>query len=276
MKKSQLILVAVGIVSIIVLFSLPKVVVDNDATAAKVEESGDQSGPSSDVISESHENELSSENRNQADRLIQNFLSAPTNEEKVAAAQTLAGIYKEEGLFDSAAYYWDQVALTSPDNLSFAEEAGKASYEAFSFALDKKKVEALADKTRKYLSKVLEKDPNRLDLKTKIAMTYVSSANPMQGITMLREVLEKDPQNEDGLFNMGILSMQSGQYKKAAERFEELIKYHPQNVQGQFYLAVSYFESNEKNKAKAQFESVKKITQDPMIISSVQSYLDKL
>lgn len=107
-------------------------------------------------------------------------------------------------------------------------------------------------------------------------MTYVSSANPMQGITMLREVLEKDPQNEDGLFNMGVLSMQSGQYKKAAERFEELIKYHPQNVQGQFYLAVSYFESNEKNKAKAQFEAVKKITQDPMILSSIQSYLDKL
>jgi tetratricopeptide (TPR) repeat protein len=156
------------------------------------------------------------------------------------------------------------------------EEAGKAYYEAFSFALDKTKVENLAEKTRSYLNQVLEKDPSRLDLKTKVAMTYVSSANPMQGITMMREILEADPQNEDGLFNMGILSMQSGQYKKAAERFEELIKYHPDNLQGQFYLAVSYFESNEKNKAKAQFEEVKKMTQDPMILESVQSYLDRL
>lgn len=276
MKKSQLILVAVGIIAIVVLFSLPKVVVDNDATAAKVEESGGSSDTPADVISDSHENELSSENRTQADQLIQSFLNAPTKEEKVTAAQVLAGIYKEEGLFDSAAYYWDQAASIWPDNLFLAEEAGKSSYEAFSFALDKNKVEALAGKTRNYLNKVLDKDPNRLDLKTKIAMTYVSSANPMQGITMLREVLEKDPQNEDGLFNMGVLSMQSGQYKKAVERFEELIKYHPQNVQGQFYLAVSYFESNEKNKAKAQFEAVKKITQDPMILSSIQSYLDKL
>lgn len=276
MKKSQLILVAIGVIAVVGLFSLPKVVVDNDATAAKVEESGEQPDASKDIISDSHENELSSTNRTQADQLIKNFLNAPTKEEKVTAAQVLAGIYKEEGLFDSAAYYWDQAAIIWPDNLFLAEEAGKASYEAFSFALDKNKVEVLAGKTRNYLNKVLEKNPGRLDLKTKIAMTYVSSANPMQGITMLREVLEKDPQNEDGLFNMGVLSMQSGQYKKAAERFEELIKYHPQNVQGQFYLAVSYFESNEKNKAKAQFESVKKITQDPMIISSVQSYLDKL
>lgn len=276
MKKSQLVLVAVGIVAVVVLFSLPKVVVDNDATAAKVEESGEQSESPADVISESHENELSSENRTQADQLIQSFLNAPTKEEKVASAQVLAGIYKEEGLFDSAAYYWDQAAIILPDNMFLAEEAGKASYEAFSFALDKKKVEALAEKTRNYLNRVLENDPTRLDLKTKIAMTYVSSANPMQGITMLREVLEQDPQNEDGLFNMGVLSMQSGQYKKAAERFEELVKYHPDNLQGQFYLAVSYFESNEKNKAKAQFEEVKKMTQDPMILESVQTYLDKL
>ena len=276
MKKSQLILVAVGIIAIVVLFSLPKVVVDNEATAAKVEESGGSSDTPADVISDSHENELSSENRTQADQLIKNFLNAPSKEEKVSAAQVLAGIYKEEGLFDSAAYYLDQAAVVLPDNLFLAEEAGKASYEAFSFALDKNKVEALAGKTRNYLGKVLEKDPNRLDLKTKIAMTYVSSANPMQGITMIREVLEKDPQNEDGLFNMGVLSMQSGQYKKAAERFEELIKFHPQNVQGQFYLAVSYFESNEKNKAKAQFELVKKMTDDPMILESIQGYLDQL
>jgi tetratricopeptide (TPR) repeat protein len=93
---------------------------------------------------------------------------------------------------------------------------------------------------------------------------------------MLREVLDEEPTNEDGLFNMGILSMQSGQYKRAAERFEELIQYHPTNLQGQFYLGVSYFEANQKNKAKAQFEKVKEMTQDQMVLGSIQSYLDKL
>lgn len=276
MKKIQLVLIGLGITSVAALYLLPKVVVDNDATGAKMENGAADSSATSDPISDSHENELSSQNRVQANQLIQKFLTAPSPEEKVTAAQVLAGIYKEEGLFDSAAYYWTSAAEVWPDNLFLIEEAGKANYEAFSFALDKVKVEALATKTRNFLGQVLEKDPSRLDLKTKIAMTYVSSANPMQGITLLREVLAEDPKNEDGLFNMGVLSMQSGQYNRAVERFEELVKVHPQNLQGQFYLGVSYFESKEKNKAKAQFEVVQKMTQDPMILSSVQGYLDKL
>ncbi|GMQ25248.1 hypothetical protein Aoki45_19300 [Algoriphagus sp. oki45] len=277
MKKSQLILILAGILAVVGLYALPKVVVDNESTGAKMEGAAEDSEETQvQGITELHENELSAENRTQADQLKQMYANATENEEKVAAAQVLAELYKGEGLFDSAAYYWSEAADLLPANLFLAEEAGKANYEAFSFALDKAKVEKLAEKTRNYLEKVLAKNPSRLDLKTKIAMTYVSSSNPMQGISMMREILEQDPQNEDGLFNMGILSMQSGQYNKAVERFEELIKYHPDNLQGQFYLGVSYFESKEKNKAKAQFEAVKNMTEDPMILSSIQSYLDRL
>lgn len=275
MKKSQLILIIIGISAIVGLYALPKVVVDNEATTTSVEDpNATESAPAG--VTEMHENELSSENKSQADGLKLKLMQATEDSEKILAAKELAGIYQTEGMFDSAAYYWEKGVVLNPQDLTLREEAGKAFYEAYSFALDKKKVEHLAEKTRSYLNQVLEKDPSRLDLKTKVAMTYVSSANPMQGITMMREILEQDPQNEDGLFNMGVLSMQSGQYQRAAERFEELVKYHPDNLQGQFYLAVSYFESNEKNKAKAQFEAVKKMTQDPMILESIQTYLDKL
>lgn len=272
MKNLQVILIGIGIASVAGLYLLPKVVVDNEATGSKMEGGVEASA----AISESHENTLSSQNRVQAEQLINQFRTAPSVEEKVAAAQVLAGIYKEEGIFDSAAYYWTEASTLLPANLFLIEEAGKANYDAFSFALDKSKVEVLAEKTRSLLNRVLEKDPTRLDLKSKIAMTYVSSSNPMQGITLLREILEVDPKNEDGLFNIGVLSMQSGQYDRAIGRFEELVQAHPQNIQGQFYLGVSYFESKEKNKAKAQFELVKKMTQDPMILESIQGYLDQL
>lgn len=275
MKKSQLILIVLGLVSIAGLYALPKVVVDNEAGTTSVKDPNSTESSSSNVT-EMHENELSSDNRSQADELKSTLTSSDEPSVIIEAAKKLALIYQNEGMFDSAAYFYEEAIVLNSSDLILIEEAGKAYYEAFSFALDKTKVENLAEKTRTYLNQVLEKDPSRLDLKTKVAMTYVSSANPMQGITMMREILEADPQNEDGLFNMGILSMQSGQYKKAAERFEELIKYHPGNLQGQFYLAVSYFESNEKNKAKAQLEEVKKMTQDPMILESVQSYLDRL
>lgn len=275
MKKSQLILIVLGLVSIAGLYALPKVVVDNEAGTTAVE---DPNAPESSTqnVTEMHENELPLDDRSQADQLKSTLISSEVTSEKIEAAKKLGLIYQNGGMFDSAAFFYEEALALNPSDLNLIEEAGKAYYEAFSFALDKTKVENLAEKTRAYLNQVLAKDPNRLDLKTKVAMTYVSSANPMQGITMMREILETDPKNEDGLFNMGVLSMQSGQYKRAAERFEELVKYHPGNLQGQFYLAVSYFESNEKNKAKAQFEEVKKITQDPMILESVQSYLDRL
>jgi tetratricopeptide (TPR) repeat protein len=275
MKKSQLILVIVGICTIAGLYALPKVVVDNEAGTTTVEDSRSPEDSATDVTG-MHENELSSDNRSMADELKATLASATDPSEIQAASGSLAAIYQKGGMFDSAAYILEEAVALNSSNLQLIEETGKAYYEAYSFALDKTKVEKLAEKTRTFLNQVLEKDPSRLDLKTKVAMTYVSSANPMQGITLMREILAEDPQNEDGLFNMGVLSMQSGQYKRASERFEELVKYHPDNLQGQFYLAVSYFESKEKNKAKAQFEEVKKMTQDPMILESVQTYLDKL
>lgn len=275
MKKSQLALIIIGLAAVVALYSLPKIVVDNEAGTTEVADSNAENTTTSDVA-QLHESELSADLQSQINSLKLVLAQDGSDEERILAGRSISEIFQSQGIFDSAAFYIDQVLSISPSDLVLIEEAGKAYYEAFSFALDKNKVEALAEKTRTYLNRVVENDPSRLDLKSKVAMTYVSSANPMQGITMLREILDQDPTNEDGLFNMGILSMQSGQYDRAASRFEELIKYHPENLQGQFYLAISYFESKERNKAKAQFEAVQQMTQDPMILESVRSYLEKL
>ncbi|AMQ55132.1 tetratricopeptide repeat protein [Algoriphagus sanaruensis] len=275
MKGSQLVLIGLGLAAIVGLYALPKVVVDNDPQNAAIEDT--QSEDANADASMLHKNELSSDQKSIAEQLKAKLSDQnSTDAEKTGFAKELSEIYKSEGIFDSAAFYLKEALLINPTDLSLIEQTGNAYYEAYTFALDKEKVEDLANKTREYLGKILEGDASRLDLKTKIAMTYVSSSNPMQGITMLREVLDQDPTNEDGLFNMGVLSLQSGQYDRASERFEELVKYHPENLQGQFYLGVSYFESKEKNKAKAQFELVRSMTQDPMILESIRTYLEKL
>ena len=275
MKRSQLILLVVGIIAIAGLYALPKAVVDTKGDADSIsQENEETSSPVSDPAS-LHESELTSDQVAEIVSLRAQFEGGESSEGKVSAALALADIYQGLSKYDSAGYYLG-LAFEEKQELELAEKAGLAYYEAFSFALDPDKVAKTAELTRGYLSKVLDKDSSRLDLKTKVAMTYVSSPNPMQGITMMREILEQDPQNEDALFNMGVLSMQSGQYKRATERFEELLQYHPENIQGQFYLGVSYFEDNLKNKAKAQFGKVKEMTNDPVILGSVQSYLDRL
>ncbi|WP_200975024.1 tetratricopeptide repeat protein [Echinicola sp. 20G] len=272
MKKSQIILVVVVVVAAAALYSLPRVVVDNAEDGEALEQ---EDMASADSVAQAHSTSIPDSERGTVSALITNLEKAESKEKITIFADSIASFYVSSGMYDSAAYYLGQTADRYPDMESL-EKAGNAYYEAFGFAMDQDKVAYLAGHTRDYLNRVLEKQPDRLDLKTKVAMTHVSSTNPMQGIMMLREVLEEDPQNEQALFNMGILSMQSGQYKRAVERFEELISYHPDNIQGQFYLGVSYFEAKQKNKAKKQLQLVKDMTDDPMIISSVDNYLGQL
>lgn len=272
MKRSQIIILIVGIAAIGLLLLLPRVVVDNEEGTMAV---GEEESSTPTQTEDLHDAPLSTEAR-QALASISDRMNSEEDEERfINLADSLASLYVQAGKFDSAAYVLEQAALKR-SNLERYEKAGVAYYDAYSFALDEQKVAQLAEKTRTYLNKVLDNDPKRLDLKTKVAMTYVSSDNPMQGITMMREILEADPTNEDGLYNMGVLSMQSGQYKRAVERFEELVRYHPDNLQGQFYLGVSYFEAKQNNKAKKQFQEVQNMTADPMVLASVESYLGRL
>lgn len=272
MKKSQIIFLISGVVLVAVLYALPMVVVDN-ANEGVVEEEADL-GNSFDFDSR-HDTSLTPEAQSLVDKLKGEMEIEEDKEKFAIFADSTASIYAEKGKLDSAAYFYGLAADNFPNSESL-EKAGNAYYEAFGFSMDEAKTTMLASKTRSYLSKVLDQNPERLDLKTKIAMTYVSSSSPMQGITMLREILEQDPTNESALFNMGILSMQSGQYKRAVERFEELVKYHPENIQGQFYLGVSYFESDQKSKAKRQFDAVRGMTDDAQILAAAENYLGRL
>ncbi|WP_373495553.1 tetratricopeptide repeat protein [Aquiflexum sp.] len=272
MKKSQIIISVLGIACIVVLFSLPRFIIDNDEGNAVISEGENRQDAN---VEEIHDAPLGLEERNSINTLTSDLEKAESKEKYASLAEEVASLYTKSGKYDSAAFFLEKAAVKT-ETVESWEKAGTAYYDAYSFAMNEQKVAFLADKAKTYLNKVLEKDPKRLDLKTKVAMTYVSSSNPMQGITMLREILEEDPTNEDGLFNMGVLSMQSGQYKRAAERFEELVRYHPENLQGQFYLGVSYFESKQNNKAKKQFQLVQNMNSDPMVLASVESYLERL
>ncbi|MEX2592361.1 MAG: tetratricopeptide repeat protein [Anditalea sp.] len=273
MKKSQIIFLAVGIVFIGLLYSLPRVVVENSPESVPMEEVGSAGIPGE--AEETHEPVLSTTEREQVNSLKAELDNEDDREKFTILADSIGNMFLDAGKLDSAAYFYGLIADKVPE-ITYLEKAGNTYYEAYGFAMSEGKTAYFADKTREYLNQVLEKDPSRLDLRTKVAMTYVSSSNPMQGIIMLKEVLEEDPQNELALFNMGVLSMQSGQYKIAVERFEDLIANHPGNIEGQFYLGVSYFESKQNNKAKKQLQMVKEMTDDPQIIAGVDNYLDRL
>ncbi len=268
MLKTRIFLIAASALVVWLLFLLPKVVVENDQqmTGASAPDPAMAGGGHS-VVPEVLKQSIKS--------LKIQYLALSENEKSAIFADSLASLYAQAGQFDSAAWYAGQAASFFNSKKSFVK-AGNSYYEAYTFAVSTEKQSQMAEKTRHFLGKVIEIEPDNLEAKTKIAMTYLSSGAPMQGILMLREVLEKDPKNELALFNMGMLSIQSGQYDKAAERLEELVAIYPKHLQGQLLLGVAYLNAGKKDKARAQFELVKKMDDDPAVQASAESYLKDL
>lgn len=208
-------------------------------------------------------------------RLMAKYTSVTEKEKSAIFADSLATRYNEAGKFDSAARFAEEAASFFNSVESWVK-AGDQYYQGYSFAVDPSKRELLAENARRCYNKVLQANPANLDVKTKVAMTYLSSSNPMQGILMLREVLAQDPQNQEALFNLGMLSIQTGQYKNAVDRLEELTRLNPSHVQGHLLLGVALMNTGDKTRARQQFEKVKQMDSDPAVQATVDSYLKDL
>lgn len=267
MLKTRIILVLVAAALIWLIFLLPKSVVENESQLK--EDAGvaaNAPGAHTEVPAT-----LSAAIRS----VKAGFEEGLANQKNAIFADSLRTLYTQAGQFDSAAWFAEKAATFFNTTESFLK-AGNSYYEAYSFAMEPAKQEQLAEKTREWLGKVLEANPKNLEVKTKMAMTFLSSKAPMQGITMMREVLAEDPKNEFALYNMGMLSVQSGQYDRAIERLEELKAVNPNHVQGQLLLGVAYMNKGNKEKARQQFELVKKLDSDPAVQATADSYLKDL
>jgi tetratricopeptide (TPR) repeat protein len=255
----------------VLLYSLPRVVVDNTESGIPAE-SPDSTNEADPGIDRAHNQQVSSDDQSRINSLKASIEKEENPEKTSIFADSLAKVYLEYQIYDSAATYFERAAEIDPSEESW-EKAGDAYYEAFSYSRNSDIADFHGQKAREYYQKILDTGQERLDLKTKIGMTLVSSSNPMQGITMLREVLEQDPDNEDAQYNLGILAFQTGQYPLAIERFENVVRVNYDNVQGHFYLGLSYLESGEIEKAREQLNIVKKMDMSPEVQATVDTYL---
>ena len=258
-------LIVISALLIWLIYTLPKVVVENDGNMTSIDSTA-APDPHMEVP------------RGIAERiqvLEDKYLNSSSEEKSAIFADSLADLYAEAGKFDSAGWYAEQAATFFNSEKSLMK-AGDKYYQAFTFSMDEVKQGELAEKSRVFFNKVLAINPRNLEAKSKMAMTYVSSANPMQGIVMLREVLEEDPKNESALFNLGMLSIQSGQHERAVERLSELVTVNPKHLQGQLLLGIAYMNLGNKTQARQQFEKVKDMDKDPAVQATVDSYLKDL
>ena len=268
MLKTRILLVVVSAALIWLIFLLPKSVVDNDSDLA--------AGPAQDsapaVSQDAHAvpETVASAIRN----LRVQYREGSSNQKNAIFADSLANLYQSVGKFDSAGWFAEE-ASKSFNTVESWTKAGDQYYQAYTLALDQGKQSQFAKKAQDFYQKVLDSKPDNLEVKTKMAMTYISSS-PMQGVKMLMEVLKVDPENEQALFNLGMLSIQSGQNDRAVERLETLVKINPNHTQAQLLLGIAWMNLGEEGKARTQFEKVKQMDKDPAVQATVDSYLKDL
>ena len=271
MKKSIFLSCVLAVALVGTLFSLPKVVVNTKGKEVGNERSQSQAAatvaaPDSSV--QSHDKAtISPDQQKIVDQLRSGFEQAG-DKDKAAAGLKLSDKFAQLQKFDSAAFYAEKAALLSP-SIENLVRTGDRYYEAYGFAIEDQKAKNLGAKTREYYQKALDQNPGLLAAKANMAMTYVNTENPMQGILMLREVIDTDPTNELALFNLGILSMRSNQYSKAADRFRQILTNNPANTKAKFYLGLTLVELGDKEQARKVLSEVKKEEKDPVIQQAI-------
>lgn len=273
MKRTIVLVSILAIAMVGTLYSLPKIVVntkDQGVTAARdrAQTSTAEEGQAATSAVDDHSNQALTPEQQKEIAPLQSKYYQASADDKPTAAIGLSDAFGKYQKFDSAAYYAEQAAVLKPGLENFLRAADRY-YEAYGFAVEEEKAKALGEKTRAYYQKALDLNPDLLSAKANMAMTYVNTSSPMQGIMLLREVLDADPTNELALFNLGILSMRSNQYAKAAERFQQILRNHPSNTKAQFYLGVSLVELGRTEEAAKVLADVKRKETDPVIQQAI-------
>lgn len=273
MYRAQVALAVGGLLVIVLLYMLPKVVVDSDAKSLKTDTT--QTAAQTDNPAAHQMSAVSPEQQALIERQRAVWQEAKDEKALLAAWKPLAEAYRQASRYDSAAYYAALLADRHP-NMTNWLLAGEAYYEAFTYAIQPERAASLGELARTYLQKALDKDASLADVQVKIGMTYTASPAPMQGILLIRQVVEKNPDHVGALNALGLLSMQSGQYAKALERFERLAEIQPEDLQTRFYLGICYKELNQKEKAVEALSFVKAREKNPEILATVDRYLQDL
>ncbi|MFN8353603.1 MAG: tetratricopeptide repeat protein [Spirosomataceae bacterium] len=276
-QKPFLIILLIASALVLGLYSLPKGVLSNKekekAPQASAQPSSEPAASANNA--ESHAPTLTPDQQKQVTSARKQFEQATSKPDKAKASEQLITVFAQASRFDSAAYFAEVLVGLEP-TLKNIVRAGDAYFGAFQFSMNDAKSAQLSQKAREFYQKALDQNPGLLEVKTNMAMTYVSTSTPMQGILLLREVLEQDPDFEPALFNLGMLSMQSNQFDKAAERFRQIVKNNPANTKALFYLGISLAELGKKAEARQALEEVARKDKDPNIQAAVKETLQKL
>lgn len=190
-------------------------------------------------------------------------------------------------LLDSVANIWNSrknMTLTAWYRLKAAEasnipadlfRAGQFAYMVSRF--EKSAIKAVLINQAIAMLEIGLKQQDDVDSRIVLASCYVEgTAEPMKGISILREIVAKDSANVQANLQLSLFAMQSGQFDKAIDRLKKLKKIDEDNMEIDLYLAQAYAESGDKANALITLQEYRKKSKDPVVNAQVDDYIKQL
>lgn len=256
MSRQQILVVVASIAAVVLIYQLPRVVVENETTAEV----------------KSHDFSISDEDQLAFASLRQQLKASEDIKKSINFADSLAQLYLKYQMSDSAAKY--AAYLQTDSSVAAQEAAAMIYYRAFEMASQPQEAQRLAGQAGEVFRNLLETDPTNSSWKNKLAMTLMTTEAPMAGVQLLREVLAENPENREAILNLGLLAIRSGQYDRATERFDRLLALDSSDYEALFYLGVAHAESGNNEAAKDVFEQLmSKQDADPALKATASNYM---
>ncbi len=210
------------------------------------------------------------------DSLKKNYSALEKNTKDTTGLNALSDFFNNHGMPVPAAYYFEKkVELISTTKSWF--DAGNRYFYAVRFVRDKNQSVALYQSAMRCYEKSLEKNPANTEAKIQLASCYVEgSADPMKGITILKEIEKADSANIQVQMVLGGFAIKSGQLDKAEARYLKVLKLKPEYLEAYLFLADVYEKKGEKNKTIETLEKYLSLTPDKEIREEIKKYIEQL
>jgi tetratricopeptide (TPR) repeat protein len=204
-------------------------------------------------------------------------LQAGSNlQQRLAAFDSLSSLWKQSGNLLLHAWCSTQAAQLGK-NPSLLLEAGRKNLAASRFMQDDGARRFLLAQAISILEPAVQANPNDRQLKVDLASAYVEgTADPMKGITILREVVQADSTFIPAQIQLALFAMQSGQLEKAERRLRSVLTMNPDFLEAYLYLGQALADQGKKTEAVEVLQDYLKRNKEPWMNDQVKTYIEQI
>ena len=195
---------------------------------------------------------------------------------KTRKSDSISGFWDKLKRPDLASYYAEESA--GKENTASAWfKAGSRYYYAVQFSKDKTEIPVLYQCAMRCFNKGLKLNPKDTDAKIMLASCYVEgSADPMEGVSRLREIEKTDSNNVKLQLTFAFFSVKSGQFDKAIKRFSKVLAIDSSYIEAYLHLADAYEQQGDNVKTIEVLETYAAKTPDATEKSEINKYIQQL